>query len=936
MKDSIIVYICKLPDTAKPSRLYIKGDHVTWIRPTTLDELLELKMKYPQAKLVIGNTEIGIEMKFKNQNYPILIAPTHIPELNAVETHSRRHQAIGGNIMTASPISDLNPVFMAARIQKNDLGASEVLINILIPFTKKHEHVFAFKQARRREDDIAIVNTAMRVLLEKETNSSSWKIMDCSFSFGGLAPTTVMAKRNESIVQEACQLLAEDLPLAPGAPGGQVEYRRSLATSFFFKFYLNVSQSLSKNEFLEITTKGYESGTKHFHRDATHSIQTFQEVPNDQTVEDVVGRPVAHLAAEKHATGEAIYCDDIPKYAGELYLGIVFSTRAHANIIAVDPSEALCLPGVKAYVSADDVPGENSTGSEVYDEEVYATDTVTCVGQEAIAAGSFYECEPCIHEKGDLETGFAESDHVLEGEMRMEDRRRLWCKQTRNCFLTNAVAVAAAKTGMPVRCMLDRDEDMKSTGMRSPFLAKYKVMGRALFHMENCYLIPNIRGVGYLCKTNIPSTTGFRGFGVPQSICFAESWISDIALTCGISQRQVREVNFYKEGDLTHFNQKLTNCYLQRVWNELIEKCDYEKRRELVHAFNRENRWRKRGIALTPAMLGLGFGVPALDQAGALVHVYTDGSVILTHGGTEMGQGLHTKMVQVAARSLGIPVSKILISETSTNTVPNTSPTAASASTDLNGMAVKIACEQILERLKPYQMANPKGKWEDWVHSAYFDRVNLSANGFYKRSNKPLAGFLISVTTGRPIQQGGCIITFTYGAACSEVEIDCLTGDHQVLRTDIVMDVGTSLNPAIDIGQIEGGFVQGLGLYTLEEMRCSQTGSLWTTGPGAYKIPGFADIPVEFNVHLLRSAPNEKTIYSSKGVGEPPVLLSVSVLFAIKDAITYARRESGIEGIFRLDSPATSERIRMACVDKFTEQFTSVADPSVKDFNVYP
>ncbi|KAJ7379856.1 hypothetical protein OS493_012608 [Desmophyllum pertusum] len=671
---------------------------------------------------------------------------------------------------------------------------------------------------------------------------------------------------------------------------------------------------------------------------------------------------------------------------GELYLGIVFSTRAHANIIAVDPSEALCLRGVKTYVSADDVPGENSTGRGLHDEEVYATDKVTCVGQEAIAAGSFYECEPCI-QKGDLETGFAESDHVLEGEMRIGGQEHFYLetqatvavpkgedgemelfvstqnptltqklvartlgvphnrivvrtkrlgggfggKETRNCILTNAVAVAAAKTGRPVRCMLDRDEDMKSTGMRSPYLAKYKigftlngkikafdiklysnagnsmdasehVMERSLFHMENCYLIPNIRGVGYLCKTNIPSTTGFRGLVFRRAFVFAESWISDIAITCGISQRQ-------------------------RVWNELVEKCDYEKRRELVHSFNRENRWRKRGIALIPAMLGIGFSFATKNQAGALVHVYTDGSVLLTHGGTEMGQGLHTKMVQVAARSLGIPVSKILISETSTNTVPNTSATAASASSDLNGMAVKIACEQILERLKPYQMANPKGKWEDWVHSAYFDRVNLSANGFYK---VPDLTYDWKTNTGRMYNY------FTYGAACSEVEIDCLTGDHQVLRTDIVMDVGTSLNPAIDIGQIEGGFVQGLGLYTLEEMRCSQTGTLWTMGPGAYKIPGFADIPVEFNVHLLRSAPNEKAIYSSKGVGEPPLLLSVSVLFAIKDAITYARRESGIEGIFRLDSPATSERIRMACVDKFTEQFTSVADPSVKDFNVYP
>ncbi|KAL9964447.1 hypothetical protein ACROYT_G028091 [Oculina patagonica] len=445
-------------------------------------------------------------------------------------------------------------------------------------------------------------------------------------------------------------------------------------------------------------------------------------------------------------------------------------------------------------------------------------------------------------------------------------------KESRNSFLSCAVAVAAAKTGKPVRCMLDRNEDMMTTGTRPPFLAKYKVgftlkgnikaldiqlysnagnsldvcralMEKALLHMGNCYLIPNIRGVGYLCKTNIPSTTAFRGFGAPQSMMFAESWISDIAIICGISQKEVREVNFYKEGDVTYFNRELTGCRIQRVWNELIEKCHYDKKREIVDSLNRsvqtgrleaedifnnarflciivntamsefaddrENRWKKRGIALTPTMCSIGFTVSYKNQGAALVHVYTDGSVLVTHGGTEVGQGLHTKMVQIAARCFSIPVSKIHLSETSTNTVPNATPTAASASTDLNGMAVKIACEKISERLKPYQMENPKGKWEDWVHAAYYDRVNLSANGFYKY---PGLNYDLDTNSGRAYPY------FSFGAACSEVEIDCLTGDYQVLRTDIVMDVGTSINPAIDIGQVEGAFVQGLGLFTLEEV----------------------------------------------------------------------------------------------------------------------
>ncbi|XP_015749136.1 PREDICTED: xanthine dehydrogenase/oxidase-like [Acropora digitifera] len=635
--------------------------------------------------------------------------------------------------------------------------------------------------------------------------------------------------------------------------------------------------------------------------------------------------------------------------------------------------------------------------------------------EEAIAAESFLDSTPLCLEKGDLKAGFDESDHLLEGEMRVGGQEHFYLetqtsiavpkgedgemelfvstqnptltqllvaralgvprnrivvrtkrmggafggKETRNCPLTSVVAVAATKVGKPVRCMLDRDEDMTSTGTRvtrsslkksaaslSHFLSSAEltsglfalgflfllfffpqVLEVAIFHSDNCYLIPSIRLRGYVCKTNIPSNTAFRGFGGPQGMLFTESWMSDVASTCGISQKQVREINFYHEGDLTHFNQELVSCHIRRIWNELLEKCRYEERKQQVECFNSENRWKKRGIALTPTKFGISFTATFLNQAGALVHVYGDGSVLVTHGGTEMGQGLHTKMVQVAARSFGIPVSKIHISETSTNTVANTSPTAASASSDLNGMAVKIACEQILERLKPYQMENPKGSWEEWVSAAYFDRVNLSANGFYKT---PDLTYDWKTNKGRPFNY------FCFGAGCSEVEIDCLTGDHQVLRTDIVMDVGTSLNPAIDIGQVEGAFVQGLGLFTIEELRYSQSGAPWTTGPGAYKIPGFADIPVEFYVHLLRSAPNEKAVYSSKAVGEPPLFLASSVFYAIKDAITSARRDAGVEGIFRLDSPATSERIRMACVDKFTEQFTKQRDPSVKEFNVYP
>lgn len=244
-----------------------------------------------------------------------------------------------------------------------------------------------------------------------------------------------------------------------------------------------------------------------------------------------------------------------------------------------------------------------------------------------------------------------------------------------------------------------------------------------------------------------------------------------------------------------------------------------------------------------------------MNQAGALILIYTDGSVLLSHGGTEMGQGLHTKMIQVASRALGIDTSKIHISETATDKVPNTSATAASAGSDLNGMAVLQACETLMKRLQPYKDKNPTGKWEDWVSAAFVDRVSLSATGFYAT---PDIGFDFKKNCGKPFNY------FTFGVACTEVEIDCLSGDHQVIRSDIVMDLGESINPAIDIGQIEGAFIQGYGLFTMEELIYSPTGTLYSRGPGAYKIPGFGDIPLEFNVSLLKGAPNPRAVFSSK------------------------------------------------------------------------
>lgn len=393
-----------------------------------------------------------------------------------------------------------------------------------------------------------------------------------------------------------------------------------------------------------------------------------------------------------------------------------------------------------------------------------------------------------------------------------------------------------------------------------------------------------------------------------------ECLVRDVAKATGIDYLEIQRINMYQENDLTHFNQQLKDVSSTRCFEEVQNSAKFQERKLAVEKFNTQNRWRKRGISLVNTMFGIAFTAPHLNQSGALVHVYVDGSVLLSHGGVEMGQGLHIKMIQVASTALKIPIERIHIQETATDKVPNTSPTAASTGSDLNGMAVLAACDVIYKRLEPYRKANPEDSWDQWVSKAYFDRVSLSTTGFYATPD---------LNYNPDTNSGNAFNYFTYGSSISEVEVDCLTGDHQVIRTDIVMDVGSSINPAIDIGQVEGAFMQGYGLFTLEELIYSPTGTLYSRGPGMYKLPGFADIPGEFNVSLLTGAPNPRAVFSSKAVGEPPLFLASSVFFAIKEAISSARNEENLDPHFYLESPATSSRIRMACQDKLTQKVNS-------------
>ncbi len=510
-------------------------------------------------------------------------------------------------------------------------------------------------------------------------------------------------------------------------------------------------------------------------------------------------------------------------------------------------------------------------------------------------------------------------------------------------------ALMAQASGRPVKLRLDRDDDMRSTGKRHDFLIRYDVgydneghilgiefthalrcgisadlsgpiADRAMFHSDNAYYLPDVTISSYRCKTNTVSNTAFRGFGGPQGMVGIERVIDAVAHELGRDPLAVRQANLYdKTGEraVTPYRMKIRDNVLHELIAELVESSGYEKRRQQVAAFNRESPVIKKGIALTPAKFGISFTTAFLNQAGALVHVYKDGSVHLNHGGTEMGQGLMTKIAQVVAEEFQIDLERVKITATNTGKVPNTSATAASSGTDMNGMAARTATRKIKKRLVKFaskhfgvdksdiefinnhvQVGKHEISFAALAEQAWLGRISLSATGFYRT---PKIHYDPKTSSGRPF------LYFAYGAAVSEVEIDCLTGESRIIRTDILYDAGKSLNPAIDIGQIEGGFVQGAGWLTSEEIWWDTKGHLRTHAPSTYKIPTCGDIPETFVVQLWAKGRNrEKTIHRSKAIGEPPLMLAISVHSAINHAIA---SKLGGDSLPALNTPATPEAI---------------------------
>jgi xanthine dehydrogenase/oxidase len=1186
-----------------PPRIQLDRPDCVWIKPSDLADLVALKTLYPTAKLVCGNTEAGIDMKFRFDSRPwkTMIYCSDVPELTQVQcsphgitlgssvtiamlqtllkeqfdsydapsrqiatailsqihwfagTQIRNVATMAGNICTASPISDLNPVWQALegctmRVAKygrdedrvlpgsvfftgyrqTAMEPAEVLVSVFVPIrTQKQSSVdavasspaitrftHAYKQSRRRADDIAIVTACHQ--LDVGVVDGQLRFIRASLSYGGMAPATALARKTAAyledkdvslaVVHAAIEVLKQDFPLLDAAvlPGGMAEYRMVLAASFLLKMLYFVWKQIKVEKaggeaaaaLLPEFPADLESATAEYERDVSAGTQTYRVretnyepaqtsasaapavapaadshadtgdrkmVVQRAADRNLVGDPspthpaqsgeaTRHLSALKQASGEAKYLDDIPLKRDELFVGLVMSTEAHARIVRIDTSALEQHPGYLGFWSAKDIPGSNSIGDIIKDEELYATEFVVCVGtiigtvvgctqieaqqlakmvnityerlpailtiDEAIAAKSFippWSDGHTLRHGGDVQAALAAAPHTLSGEARIGGQEHFYLetmqfivtpgeddeirvegttqnpnktqdyvarvlgigahkvtctvrrlgggfggKETRCLHLIAAAAIAARKTSRPVRLVLDRDVDMCITGQRHAFLGKYKVgflpsgkivaadidlfanggcsadltmpvVDRAIMHVDNAYSYGAVRITGTPCKTNLPSNTAFRGFGGPQGMFVGECIIDAVARYLRMPPEQVRHINLYQQGDLTPFAQPLKEYTVPQQWDHIVQHVDVPAQRAAIAAFNAAHRHRKRGIAIIPTKFGIAFTAKFLNQAGALVLVYADGTVLINCGAVEIGQGIFTKMCQVAAHAFNIPLNKVHISDTSTDKVCNASPTAASASSDLNGAAVLDACNQILARLEPLRVKHPEKTWSELCNMAYFERIGLGATGYYAT---PGVGYDFVKGEGQPFNY------FTTGVACSTVEVDTLTGDHTVLSTHIVMDVGIPINPIIDIGQIEGAFVQGQGLFTTEELVWGDSahpwvrpGQLLTRGPGQYKLPTANDVPLRMHVELWAGGTNSRAIFSSKGVGEPPLFMAASIFFAIKDALQAQRvQELGADVAhstpFVLHSPATAERIRMACADPLAKGFMKPGAPA--------
>jgi len=762
------------------------------------------------------------------------------------------------------------------------------------------------------------------------------------------------------------------------------------------------------------------------------------QIPRPRPGEPAAGASSPHESAALHASGEAVYTDDIPELRGTVYAALGLSAKAHARIVSMDLEAVRRAPGVVAVYTARDIPGENNCGPVLHDDPLLADGLTQYIGQplfvvvgrtvdaarRAARLGRIeYEELPAILTprqakaegarvlpdlrlyNGDPEKALAAAPHrirdtfeckgqeqfYLEGQISYAVPREghgmlVWCstqhpsemqavvghalgwqahqvqiecrrmgggfggKESQSALFACLASVCAHHLRRPVKLRVDRDDDFMITGKRHGFYYEYdvgfddegRILGvkldmtlnagfsadlseavasRAICHFDNAYYVPDVELRAMCGKTHTQSNTAFRGFGGPQGALMMEVIIDRVSRQLGKDPLDVRRLNFYgvDTRNVTPYGQLVEGNLLEPLVDELEASSEYRARREAVRTFNAASPVLKKGIALTPVKFGISFNVPAFNQAGALVHIYRDGSVLVNHGGTEMGQGLNTKVAQVVANTLGLDLECVRVTATDTTKVANTSATAASTGTDLNGKAAEDAALQLRARLADFAARKYGGKPEEvtfayrqvdvngqtiafarLVDEAYWDRVQLWSDGFYKTPG---------ITWDKATMHGSPFYYYAYGASVSEVVVDTLTGEWKLLRADLLHDVGASINPAIDLGQVEGGFIQGMGWLTTEELWWDAQGRLMTHAPSTYKIPAISDCPRDFRVKLYKASNPKETVHRSKAVGEPPLLLAFSVYNAIREAVA-AVGDGRTEPA--LDAPATPEAILAA------------------------
>lgn len=1078
---------------AKPAAVHYETGRENFFRPTSLSELFRICQAHPDARLIAGGTELGLDITKRFRRFSTLVATEAVAELKILQSTAsewrigaavtlteietqlgsefpmladmlrgfgsrqiRNRATMGGNLATASPIGDCAPALLAldatlvltaatgertlpiaeffVAYRQTALQPGEILKTIIIPRGAPAEYQRQsawFKVSKRREMDISTVAGAFVVDYD-----SQHFIRQVRLGYGGVAATPSRARKaeaallgkpwNAATIQSVLPILrAEFTPLTDVR--GSAAYRTGLITGLLEKFFADGASAQFPPE------------------------RTARLTP------PATPRPCStpHESAAKHVRGTALFVDDQPCGKNFLEVWPVCSPHAHAKILKRDATAARQLPGIKAVLFAEDIPGRNDVGA-VKADEILLADTVVqfhghlvalVVGEsqeacraaaaqvvveyeplppvltlrEAIAQQRFHN-EPNFIRRGAVDPHLHAAPRHLEGEFELGGQEHFYLetqaawaspaedggvvvssstqhpsevqqivahllhlpanqvivhcprmgggfggKETQAATPAALAALAAHHTGQPVRVRWNRDQDMMLTGHRHPFLARFQVgfdhsgkiealrvhlwsnggwaldlsqavTDRALFHLDNAYYLPAVEFRGQVARTNLASNTAFRGFGGPQGMLVIEEIMDRVARQLGLAPEIVRERNLYHgsgETNTTPYGQPLEDHRLQTIWQELKHAAALETRRRQIASWNAAHPHRKRGLAITPVKFGISFTVTHLNQAGALVLIYQDGSVQVNHGGTEMGQGLHTNIRSIAAQTLGLPATEIRVMPTSTDKVPNTSATAASAGTDLNGAAVQDACDSLRRRLAavatplvsheiarrypatlqptlPLAPADlifatgcvfhpefPEAKipLPQLIKQAYLQRVSLSATGYYAT---PGIHWDRAAGRGKPFHY------FASGAVVSEVEVDGFTGMHQVRRVDILHDTGNPINAGINRGQIEGGFIQGMGWLTTEELLWSEKGVLLTHSPDTYKIPAIGDTPPIFNVTLLPNATQPGVVHGSKAVGEPPFMLAISVREALRDAIAaFGANPREVP----LASPATAEAI---------------------------